>query len=226
MAIHTDETIPYGGRLLIWHLTETEEQLLGFPENADNEGINAISGIKNPLRRKQKLAVRLLLSMLFNDGNTLLSYSTAGKPYLKGTKGTLSISGSANYVAVLHHTSAETGIDIEEKRDKIVPIAPKFANSMEYEWINPSAEKEDFHLIWGVKEAAFKLIGGGGIDFRNHLHVSRPEKTTTSAGRGIVLYNKHLPAIEIPYYYRYLEDYILVYTIAETNEARKASRDF
>lgn len=215
MPLVTDEIIEKGGRLLIWQLTETEEELNMFPPNRRTVTTDFVEKIKNPPRRKQKLATNILLSFLGDKKETELGFTPEGKPFFKNKAGTISFSGCKKYVALLFHESAETGIDIEEKREKILRIANKFVNQEEWKWIRKKNEMEDLHLIWGAKESAFKLIGGGGIDFKNNLLVEAPSAIELKEGKGNILFSKHLPAKEIPYYYRYLEDYILVYTIVK-----------
>ena len=51
--------------------------------------------------------------------------------------------------------------------------------------------------------------------FKKNIIVSKPYENNESVGKGYVIYNKDNKVQKFQYHFRYLEDYLLVYTIAE-----------
>jgi len=104
----------------------------------------------------------------------------------------------------------KTGIDIEQKTDKIVRIARKFVNDKEAGFIEPQHRLDYLLVIWACKETLFKYVGGGGIDFKAHLHV-QPFKI---AEKGVVemKYTKNVLQVQ-KLHYEWVDDHILVYCI-------------
>jgi len=108
--------------------------------------------------------------------NIELYYDELGKPHLKNQKGHISISNTKEFVAVIYHTEKSVGLDIEIPSERIEKIAPKFINQKEQNWITNSQTSYYLNcfVVWCVKESLFKLIGGGGIDFKDHILVDEP----------------------------------------------------
>ncbi|CAN5591415.1 hypothetical protein BH11BAC2_BH11BAC2_14650 [soil metagenome] len=212
--LHQHTITGSGYQILIWNLTETEEELLMFLNTHTISIPEGYFSIKHLLRRKQKLATHLLINHLTEGKGFQITYNALGKPELLNHCGSISISHSPHHVGLIHHTELKTGIDLEEPDGRILNIAGRFINEEEQKWLNFENPEKDYYLIWGVKECAFKAIGGGGIDFKNHLKVGKPESRDNLEGTGTVLFTKSLEMQPFRYYYRYLEDYLLVYTIA------------
>jgi phosphopantetheinyl transferase len=202
-------------QILLWHITETEEDLIKFLASTNNY-LAFIEPINHSTRRKQKLIAKILLKKLTNS-DLDFSYTTDGKPFLPHFPGTISISNSDNYVVLAHHNRYSIGIDIEETSDRIMRVFQKFVNTHEANWVDKLFPLKHYYLIWGVKECVFKAIGGGGILYKEHIQVNKPTIFTEKAGRGSALYTKELPATQMTYYYQYLDDILLVYTIVENS---------
>lgn len=164
-----------GQHIAVWSISETYDELVLFLNN--ESFIKEIQNLelKSELRIKQKLVAGILLQHILNQ-NIELSYDELGKPHLKNNTGHLSISNTKEFVAVIYHPEKSVGIDIEIPSERILKIAPKFVNEHEQKWMNDSEVTTHFNCftIWCVKESIFKLIGGGGIDFKEHIIVEKP----------------------------------------------------
>ncbi|MFA7614963.1 MAG: 4'-phosphopantetheinyl transferase superfamily protein [Weeksellaceae bacterium] len=165
-SLHNDETT----RIVCWHLTETDEELLDYLK------LNPYRIMKyltlNPKQAREYLGLRACLKVL--DLDFEVYYNQKGKPYLPASR-QLSISHSFDMVCI-GLSQYYIGIDIEKRRtDKILNIQNKFIRPDEAIWI-PNQNKEEFlHVIWGIKEGLYKLNGGNLWNFLNHYKVEKFE---------------------------------------------------
>lgn len=166
---------PLGQHIAVWNISETYNELVLFLNNPSFLKDIQNLALKSELRIKQKLAAGILLQHLLNE-NIELIYDDLGKPHLKNHDGHISISNTKELVAVIYHPTNAVGIDIEIPSERILKIAPKFVNENEQKWMNDSEITSYYNCltIWCVKESVFKLIGGGGIDFKEHIIVHEP----------------------------------------------------
>jgi len=213
MLLILNELTQNGIKILIWNIEETELALIKFLNTTNNLIAELLDSVSHPIRRKQKIVAKILLKMLSNE-LVEFSYNINGKPMLKSLKGHISISHSEKLVALIYHPKEIIGVDIEKPDERVHRISTRFLNETESTWVSTSPTIY-VSLIWGIKESVFKAIGGGGINFKNNIVVSEPYEETPINGKGWVIYNKEDIFQKFEYHFRYLEDYLLVYTIAE-----------
>jgi len=100
------------------------------------------------------------------------------------------------------------GIDMEQQREKIAVIAAKF---VDYEF-NYLQEASDYikmlTVIWGAKEAIFKIRNEEGISFKDHIKVNS-FVATDGYCRAWLHFNDVLTDYNI--YFLEVENYMLVY---------------
>lgn len=155
-------------QILVWKVTESYTELL--EQVILNEtNLMRLGGMKSEMHQRAFLSVRKLLQ---ETGHTDLDlyYDEFGKPHLHGEKH-ISITHSHNFSAII--VSDETvGIDIELQRDKIIRIADKFCNS-EFQFLDRDSIEyiRKLTVIWGAKEAIFKIRNEKGISFKDHINV-------------------------------------------------------
>ena len=157
-------------KILIWHITESFEELLSkvvLKEKTQQR----LNGMKSQMHQRAFLSVRMLIQeMGFTDHE--MHYDEFGKPYFN-CHNYISITHSHDFAAII--ISHETvGIDMELQREKILRIADKFVDT-ETSYLNtqntPDYIKE-LTVIWGAKEAIFKIRNEKGISFKDHIRVS------------------------------------------------------
>ncbi|EIA09348.1 siderophore (Surfactin) biosynthesis regulatory protein [Flavobacterium frigoris PS1] len=156
-------------QIFVWKITESYVQL--FDEVALNDSnLIRLAGMKSELHQRGFLSVRRLLQESgYNDFD--LFYDEFGKPHLKDGKH-ISITHSYHFSAII--ISEQTvGIDIELQRGKIIRIADKFVDE-EFSYLDKNNKEEyikKLTVIWGAKEAIFKIRNEKGISFKDHIKV-------------------------------------------------------
>ena len=99
------EHIDSEGKLGVWEITETAQELLAFfPETLRERAAKHISGMRSEKRILEWLAVRLMLFQLSNE-EKIVHHHRNGQPYLTDNSLHISISHTQNYAAILLHPS-------------------------------------------------------------------------------------------------------------------------
>ena len=157
-------------KILIWHITESFEELLSkvvLKEKTQQR----LNGMKSQMHQRAFLSVRMLIQeMGFTDHE--MHYDEFGKPYFN-CHNHISITHSHDFAAII--ISDETvGIDMELQREKILRIADKFVDT-ETNYLNTQNKIDyikELTVIWGAKEAIFKIRNEKGISFKDHIRVN------------------------------------------------------
>lgn len=175
MPLFYQHNINQDTKLGIWFIEEPESFFLGsVPLKRD---------VSHPLKRRQHLAGRYLLSYLFPDFPVQeIRIADTRQPFLAGEKYHFSISHCGNYAAAIVSTNSRVGIDIELITPRIEALAPKFLDDEEAQFFNEDYAlfleqwglrgrvfQEFLTLIWNAKEAIFKWYGRGELDFKKHM---------------------------------------------------------
>ncbi|MBN8565109.1 MAG: 4'-phosphopantetheinyl transferase superfamily protein [Flavobacteriales bacterium] len=192
--------------IYVWKISESFDELFRSVSLKD-VSLARLEGMKSESHQKGFLAVRMLLQ--YNGYTDFdLYYDEFGKPNLKDGVN-ISISHSFDF-SVIVLSDKNVGIDLELRRDLVKKIAYKFA---EEEFVYESQHNsEEFvrklTVIWGVKEAVFKVRNEIGISFKDHIFV-RPfemndEKTTA-------LLDFNAAKREFLVYFTEIEKYTLVW---------------
>lgn len=207
MPLHKSEIIDGDTRVLVWKITESLDKL-SASVNLKDACVGRVGRMKSEQHRRGFLSVRMLLQEAgYTDFD--LHYTADGKPYLEDGKH-ISITHSYGFSAIII-SSRNVGIDMELRREKVVKIADKFIEP-EFEFLDPM-HLDDYTrrliVIWGVKEAVFKMISREGISFKQNIHVS-PFNTSDAKGLAHVGFEE----IDRMYVFRFeeIEDFTLVYT--------------
>ncbi|TDE31857.1 MULTISPECIES: 4'-phosphopantetheinyl transferase family protein [Flavobacterium] len=207
-TIHVNSTT----QILVWKVTESFQELLEQVVLNDTNRIR-LDGMKSEMHQRAFLSVRKLLQ---ETGHTDLDlyYDEVGKPHLNGERH-ISITHSHNFSAII--ISDETvGIDIELQRDKIIRIADKFCDS-EFQFLSPSfaTEKTQEYIrkltvIWGAKEAIFKIRNEKGISFKDHIKVDTFELESKQT-----IAELHFDNLvkDFDIYFEEIEEFTLVYAL-------------
>ena len=198
--------------ILLWKITESLAELSAkVTLNPKNQA--RFYGMKSELHQRAFLSVRKLLQFKgYTDFD--LEYDQYGKPHLNDGKH-ISISHSHEY-ATLIISDEITGIDIEMQREKIIKIAPKFAEK-ELEFLEK--ENQDYirklTVIWGVKESIFKIRNEAGISFKDHIHVLPFEIDAKSGTANLHFQNK---TVQFKYHFIEIDNFTLVYAFQQKQQ--------
>ena len=195
-------------RILIWNITETYQQLAQDIVLTDIS-VARISAMKSPLQQLGFLSIRQLIKLAgYSDFD--LYYDGSGKPYLKDNRH-ISITHSFYFSAIII-SDRKVGIDIERERDKIIKIAAKFSVEIISEKVkqNTDAYIRYLTVIWGAKEAIFKIKNKKGISFKDHITVLPFDLESATAVAEL-----HFSSVTAIFtiYFEPIQGYTLVYAI-------------
>ena len=155
----------------VWHLTEEEAFFTRSLQDlvSDTKPLDSISHTK---RRTEWLAGRRLVMELVErmylpfNGIWTDEYN---KPHLVTDVATISLSHATPYVVAILNTKSFCGIDVEKIRQKLRPLAPKFLNNNELLMAEDDLTK--LAILWGAKEALYKLHGRKSLIFKENLAI-------------------------------------------------------
>ena len=189
MPLYQNNFIENASQILVWKITESYEQLFESVQLKEKSLVR-LRSMKSELHQRAFLSVRMLLKTAgYSDFD--LHYDETGMPHLKPNRYhpepiEVSISHSHEFSTIII-SPQKVGIDIEMQREKIIKIASKFCHS-EFDFLpkNFKSEKEEYiknlTLIWGTKEAIFKIVNVAGVSFKNHIQANpfknESQKTT------------------------------------------------
>ena len=171
MALFLKKELENEAEIGIWHITETEEELKELSATPSDE-MEEISFIRSESLRKQRLAVRALLNTMF-DEKVYLSHHDNGKPYIENNPINISITHTANYVAVILHDEEDVGIDIESLDRDFSAVEKKALSEDEIEDLEDDKRNEQLAIYWCAKEAIFKRLSVYNLDFAEQIEIER-----------------------------------------------------
>lgn len=193
-------------QILIWKVTESFEELRS-QLTLKPKTQNRLNGMRSEIHQRAFLSVRMLIQELgINDFD--LHYDEFGKPYLDDHR-YISITHSHNFAAIII-SDVTVGIDMELQRDKIIRIADKFIDT-EFDYLDSEYIEEyikKLTVIWGAKEAIFKIRNEKGISFKDHIQVS-PFSLNESQTKACLLFENLELKFEVNY--MNIENFTLVY---------------
>ncbi|MBL7747507.1 MAG: 4'-phosphopantetheinyl transferase superfamily protein [Chitinophagaceae bacterium] len=171
MPVFFQQQINEHTRLGVWKIEETEAFFQGnVPQHRE---------VTHPHKRLQHLAGRFLLQFLFPDfPYGLIQIADTKKPFLPNEQYHFSISHCGDYAAAIVSRHQRVGIDVEIPVEKVLRIQDKFLTQEERQIFNIQYSLDSTKmatLLWSSKEAVFKWYGDGGVDFRNHIHLSNQQ---------------------------------------------------
>ncbi len=172
MALYLRKTLENKAEIAVWQITESEEELIKLSSTPSDE-MEEISLITSDSLRKQRLAVRALLSQLF-DEKVYLSHHDNGKPYLENSATNISITHTEKYVAVILHETEDVGIDIESLDRDFKAVEQKALSDDEINDLEDDEKKnEQLAIYWCAKEAIFKRLSMYNVDFAEQIEVEK-----------------------------------------------------
>lgn len=159
----------HGIRIGIWEIDESEETLLNF--FGDKVAVlGQISAVTNLARRREKLAVRILLKTLTGE-EKMIVYLPSGKPELADKSFNISISHTEGFAVLALHPEQNIGIDIEHISDRAERLLSRFLSLKEREALDKGNSTVVSLLCWSAKETVYKLLSREGVDFANDIFI-------------------------------------------------------
>ena len=169
MPLYLRKKLENEAEIGVWQITETEEELIGLSATPTDE-MEEISFIRSESLRKQRLAVRSLLNVLF-DEKVYLSHHDNGKPYIENNPINISITHTEKYVAVILHDEEEVGIDMESLDRDFSAVEKKALSEDEIDDLSDDRRNEQLAIYWCAKEAIFKRVSVYNLDFAEQIEI-------------------------------------------------------
>ena len=173
MALYLTKELSDTARLAVWQVTESESELSELSSTPSDE-LEEISYIKSESLRKQRLAVRALLNVLFED-KVYLAHHDNGKPYIENNSINISITHTDKYVAVILDENEEVGIDVESLDRDFSAVEKKALSEEEIEDLDDDRDEknEQLAIYWCAKEAIYKKMSQYHVDFAEQIEIER-----------------------------------------------------
>ena len=171
MPLHKVIHINTNTKLYLWKIDEDFDTLFSQVRLKDSS-LERLKSMKSESHQKGFLAVRMLLQ--HNDYSDFdLFYDSFGKPQIKPQGCSIkevevSISHSHQFSAIVI-SDKKVGLDVEQIREKVLRIAPRFMNVSHLENLTQEQKIKKATVIWGIKESIFKIKNEAGISFPNHI---------------------------------------------------------
>lgn len=207
MPLHKIINVSDSIRVFVWKITESYEQLHKEVELNEKNTIR-LGGMRSQLHQRAFLSVRKLLQHIgYSDFD--VSYDQFGKPLLKDGKH-ISITHSHEFSAIIL-SDENIGIDMEMQRDKIIRIADKFIDG-ESEFLDPKHKNyiRKLTVLWGAKEAIFKIRNEAGISFKDNIKME-PFKMEDKDGTAYLDFKGIVTKFSI--HFEEIENFTLVYAM-------------
>ena len=171
MALYLKKTLENEATIAVWQITETEEELRNLSSIPSDE-LEEISFLGSESLRKQRLAVRALLTELFEE-KVYLSHHDNGKPYLENMVTNISITHTNKYVAVILHDEEDVGIDCESLDRDFSAVEKKALSEDDIADLDDDRRNEQLAIYWCAKEAIFKRVSAYNVDFAEQIEIDR-----------------------------------------------------
>ena len=171
MGLYPKKKLENEATIAVWQITETEQELIELSSVPSDE-MEEISYIRSESQRKQRLAVRALLSEVFEE-KVYLSHHDNGKPYLENMVTNISITHTEKYVAIILHDEKDLGIDLESLDRDFSAVEKRALSEDEIEDLDDERRNEQLAIYWCAKEAIFKRVSAYKVDFAEQIEVER-----------------------------------------------------
>lgn len=209
MAIAYRKQVDADTEFALWRIEEEADTL--YKQLQLNEQEKAyVEQLANGKRHLHWLATRVLLRTMLDTSEYIdCKIDSHGKPYLVNLPYHISLSHSFDYAAVMISKSRPVGIDIEQIKQKVERIAPKFLTPAERATISIDNKIEHLYVCWCAKEAVYKCYGQKEVSFLDNIALL-PFNFATEGSLDV---NLHKGEVNLDYKAEYLqyEDYMLGY---------------
>jgi len=200
-------------RIAVWRVTESVETLLGMI-NAKDRTAKEIEHFKSEKRKQEWIAVRLLHEYLMPNSQAEIEYTEHRKPFLSDDHPShISISHSADLVALMMHDTLEVGMDLEAVRENIQVVRKKFLSADEKAFCSID-EIEKLIVMWSAKESIYKLYGKKELTFSRNILLQEFELSKRGSINAILRVEKDL---KIMVEYALIGEVYLTWCVLEEN---------
>ncbi|MBK5284744.1 MAG: 4'-phosphopantetheinyl transferase superfamily protein [Bacteroidia bacterium] len=192
----------------LWEIDESSSELLSLIQLTPNQQSSFIN-IQNEKRKKEWIAVRLLLQVMLNRTDCEIIYSNSGKPSLFTKE--YSISHSGKFATLLLCKNNKAGIDIQLMKSEIQKGKDFYLSKKELKQIDAINNNDIIYAYWGAKETLFKYCSYSEIDFKNELKIDSFNWNKSGEITGKITQKNVIELVKLKY--EKLDNYMLIYTL-------------
>ncbi len=169
MAIAYKKQIDDDTEFALWKIEEGADELYNQLQ-LDDEEKAFVEQLSHGKRHLHWLGTRVLLrKMLKTEEYIDCKVDAHGKPYLVDLPYHISLSHSFDYAAVMISKTRPVGIDIEQIKEKVERIAPKFMRAEELAFNKDDDKIQQLYVCWCAKEAVYKCYGQKEVSFADNI---------------------------------------------------------
>lgn len=205
------EQITEDTKIMIWHMKENtsfyQTQLLDLYESP------APWHTMTNKRKQEFLATRYLIQLGLPPGKRVsdIIKDRYGAPKMVDPDYYFGISHTKNYAACII-SNYRVGCDIEVMQDRILCMAHRFMSEGELVWADDTNQLKKTHLIWSIKESAFKTWGRKHINWKNHILIENLEWHHIK-GEFTGTIGNHTGTMDFYGSYEYFSKFLFVWTV-------------
>jgi 4'-phosphopantetheinyl transferase len=169
MAIAYKKQIDDDTEFALWKIEEQADELYNQLQ-LDEQEKAYVEQLSHGKRHLHWLGTRVLLRKMLNTEEYIdCKVDAHGKPYLVHLPYHISLSHSFDYAAVMISKKRPVGIDIEQIKQKVERIAPKFMRHEELAFIGDQHKIQQLYVCWCAKEAVYKCYGQKEVSFADNI---------------------------------------------------------
>lgn len=199
------------GRVAVWHITESEDELY-MQLQLNHDELKHYQSLQQGRRNMHWLGSRVLLRSLLNTTEYIdCQLDENNKPYLVNFPFEISISHSHDYAAVIIYEGKKVGVDVERIAEKVERIATRFLSKHELDFISEEHKRNQLYVCWGIKETLFKLYGKGNLPFIQGIQIAAFRYAEKGKARAKIVKVDYEQEFEIDF--EKIQDYMLTYCI-------------
>ena len=139
MGLYKRENLENGAEICVWEISEDEDELRRLCAPIPSDELEDLQITSSPVRRKEKLAVRALLNVMFPE-KLYLGHHDNGKPY------------------IIAHPEESVGIDIESLDRDFSAVERKALSEDEKDDLSDHNTNQQLAIYWCAKEAIYKRM--------------------------------------------------------------------
>jgi len=211
MGLYSRKNLDNGAEISIWEIVEDEDDLRRICAPIPNDELEELSLIKSKARRKEKLAIRALLNVLYPE-KVYLGHHDNGKPYIQNNLTEISISHTSRFAVIITHPELNVGIDIESLNRDFSSVEKKALSEEEIDDLSSKNHTLQLAIYWCAKEAIFKRMSVNGIDFAEQIEIDK--FTPHDDGElDAVFIDKYGEEEEFELQYEIIDDHVMVWIV-------------